>query len=94
MPKAVWNGQVIARSDRCEIVEGNHYFPPDAVKAEFLQPSATRTTCGWKGEASYHDVSVAGRINKDAAWYYPNPKPAARSIAGYIAFWKGVRIEE
>jgi uncharacterized protein (DUF427 family) len=92
MTKAVWNGQVLAESDRCEMVEGNHYFPPDAVKVEFLLPSATHTTCGWKGEASYHDVSVAGQVNKDAAWYYPDPKPAARSIAGYIAFWKGVRI--
>jgi uncharacterized protein (DUF427 family) len=93
MPKAVWNGQIIAESDRCEIVEGNHYFPPDAVKAEFLLPSATHTTCGWKGEASYHDVAVAGQVNKDAAWYYPQPKPEAQNIAGYIAFWKGVTIE-
>jgi len=94
MARAVWNGQVIAESDRCEIVEGNHYFPPDSVKAEFLLPSATHTTCGWKGEASYHDVSVAGQINKDAAWYYPEPKPAAQNVAGYIAFWKGVQIEK
>ena len=92
MAKAVWNGQVIAESDRCEIVEGNHYFPPDSGKADFLLPSATHSTCGWKGEASYHDVSVAGQINKDAAWYYPQPKPAAQNIAGYIAFWKGVTI--
>lgn len=91
--KAVWNGQVIAESDRCERVEDNYYFPPDSVKPEFLQPSATHTTCGWKGIASYHDVAVGGQVNKDAAWYYPDPKPAAKNIAGYIAFWKGVRIE-
>ena len=93
MAKASWNGQVIAESDRCEMVEGNHYFPPEAVKREFLQPSETHTTCGWKGIASYHSVSVAGQVNKDAAWYYPDPKPAAKNIAGYIAFWKGVKIE-
>ena len=93
MPKATWNGQVIAESDRCEMVEGNHYFPPDAVKREFLQPSETHTTCGWKGIASYQNVAVGGQVNKDAAWYYPDPKPAAKNIAGYISFWKGVKIE-
>ena len=93
MPKAVWNGQVIAESDRCEIVEGNHYFPPGSVKREFLRPSETHTTCGWKGIASYHSVTVGGQMNKDAAWYYPDPKPAAANIAGYVAFWKGVKIE-
>ena len=93
MPKAVWNGQVIAESDRCEIVEGNHYFPPGSVKREFLRPSETHTTCGWKGIASYHSVTVGGQMNKDAAWYYPDPKPAAAHIAGYVAFWKGVKIE-
>ena len=93
MAKAIWNGQVIAESGRCEMVEGNHYFPPEAVKREFLRPSETHTTCGWKGIASYQSVSVAGQVNKDAAWYYPDPKPAAKNIAGYIAFWKGVKIE-
>ena len=93
MAKAIWNAQIIAESDRCEMVEGNHYFPPEAVKREFLQPSETHTTCGWKGIASYHSVSVAGQVNEDAAWYYPDPKPAAKNIAGYIAFWKGVKIE-
>ena len=92
MAKAVWNGQVVAESSRCEIVEGNHYFPPDSVKAEFLQPSATHTTCGWKGIASYHDVAVGGQVNKDAAWYYPEPKDAAREITGRVAFWKGVEV--
>ena len=93
MTKAIWNGQIIAESDRCELVEGNHYFPPEAVKREYLQPSETHTTCGWKGIASYHSVSVAGQVNQDAAWYYSEPKPAAKNIAGYIAFWKGVKIE-
>ena len=93
MARAIWNGQVIAESDLCERVEGNHYFPPDAVKKQHLQPSATHTTCSWKGIASYHDVVVGGEVNKDAAWYYPDPKPAAKNIAGYIAFWKGVKVE-
>jgi uncharacterized protein (DUF427 family) len=93
MAKAVWNGQLLAESDKCEMVEGNHYFPPEAVKKEFLQPSDTHTTCGWKGIASYHDVAVGGQVNKDAAWYYPDPKPAAKNIAGYVAFWKGVKVE-
>lgn len=93
MAKAIWNGRVVAESARCETVEGNHYFPPDAVRHELLKESATHTTCGWKGVASYYDVVVDGVINKDAAWYYPDPKPAAANIAGYIAFWKGVKIE-
>ena len=93
MTKAVWNGEVLAESDRCEVVEGNQYFPPDAVKKALLQPSETRTTCGWKGIASYYDVVAGGKVNKDAAWYYPDPKPAAKNIAGYVAFWKGVKVE-
>jgi uncharacterized protein (DUF427 family) len=93
MPKAVWNRQVIAESDQCEVVEGNQYFPPDTVKRELLKDSATHTTCGWKGIASYYDVVVDGQTNKDAAWYYPDPKPAAANIAGYVAFWKGVKVE-
>ncbi len=93
MPKAVWNGAVIAESDQTTIVEGNHYFPPYAVKQEHLRPSATHTTCSWKGEASYYDVVVDGQTNRDAAWYYPNPLPAAARIAGHIAFWKGIQVE-
>lgn len=93
MARAIWNGEVIAESDRCEVVEGNHYFPPDSVRAEYLRPSATRTTCSWKGIAAYHDLAVRGEVNRDAAWYYPDPLPAARHIAGHIAFWKGVRVE-
>jgi len=93
MPKAVWNGRVVAESSRCETVEGNQYFPPDAVRPECLQPSDTHSACGWKGIASYHHVVVDGQVNRDAAWYYPDPKPAAKNIAGYIAFWKGVKVE-
>ena len=93
MAKAIWNGQVIAESERCEMVEGNYYFPPDTVKRELLQPSDTHTTCGWKGIASYYHVAVGGEVNKDAAWYYPDTKPEARNIEGYIAFWKGVKVE-
>lgn len=93
MAKAIWKGRLIAESDRCEVVEGNQYFPPDAVRRELLQASATHTTCGWKGVASYYHVVVDGQVNKDAAWYYPDPKPAAANIAGYIAFWKGVKVE-
>lgn len=93
MAKAIWNERVIAQSDRCEIVEGNYYFPPDAVRHELLRPSDTHTTCGWKGVASYYNIAVGGEVNKDAAWYYPDTKPEARNIEGYIAFWKGVKIE-
>jgi uncharacterized protein (DUF427 family) len=93
MPRAIWNGTVLAESDSCETVENNCYFPPDAVKRRHLTPSETHTTCPWKGEASYYNVEVEGQVNKDAAWYYPAPKEAAKQIAGYVAFWKGVTIE-
>lgn len=93
MPKAVWNGQVIAQSDRCEVVDGNQYFPADAIQAAFFQASATHTTCGWKGVASYYNVVVDGEVNADAAWYYPEPKDAAKNIKGYVAFWRGVKVE-
>ena len=90
--KAIWNGQVIAESDATVIVEGNHYFPPDSMKREFLEPSTTHTICGWKGEASYYTLNVAGNTNVDAAWFYPEPKKAAMNIGGYIAFWKDVEV--
>ena len=93
MAKAFWNNAIIAERERCEIVEGNHYFPPDAVKREYLHPSDKHTTCGWKGGASYFDVVVDGETKKDAAWYYPHTKPAADNVKGYIAFWRGVNIE-
>ena len=96
MPKAVWNGSVIAQADADDVrlVEGNVYFSPDAVDHTYLCESKTNTVCPWKGTASYYDVVVDGETNRDAAWYYPLPKPAAEEIAGYIAFWKGVKIEE
>jgi uncharacterized protein (DUF427 family) len=90
--KAIWNGAVIAESNETIIVEGNHYFPPVAVNKQYLMPSETHTTCGWKGEASYYTLSVKGEQNPDAAWYYPSPKSAAEKIKGYIAFWKGVKV--
>ena len=93
MRHAIWNGAVIAESDRCVVVEGNPYFPADTVKREFLRDSSTHTICGWKGTASYYDVVVNGETNKDAAWHYPEPKPEAANIKGYIAFWKGVKVE-
>jgi uncharacterized protein (DUF427 family) len=92
MAKAVWNGAVLAESPRTEVVEGNHYFPPDTLRREHFKESQTHTVCGWKGTASYFDVEVDGQVNRDAAWYYPDPKPAAKNIAGYVAFWKGVQV--
>jgi uncharacterized protein (DUF427 family) len=92
MAKAIWNGAVIAESDRTQVVEGNHYFPPEAVNRALVRPSATHTVCSWKGTASYYDVVVDGRTNADAAWYYPDPKPAAKDIAGWVAFWHGVTV--
>jgi uncharacterized protein (DUF427 family) len=93
MAKAIWNGSVIAESDRTVEIEGNQYFPLDAVRRELLRDSGTHTTCPWKGVASYYDVVVDGQVNKDAAWYYPTPKDAARQIMGHVAFWHGVRVE-
>lgn len=95
MPRATWNGAVIAEADasRVEVVEGNVYFPPEAVRSEHLRPSDTHTVCSWKGTASYYHLVVDGEVNYDAAWCYPEPKPAARSIAGRIAFWRGVQVE-
>ena len=84
---------MLAESDHCQVVEGNQYFPPDSVKKELFHPSETHTTCSWKGLASYYDVEVAGKRNKDAAWFYPAPMPAAQDIAGYVAFWRGVTVE-
>lgn len=92
--KAIWNGQTIAESDNTVVVENNHYFPKESVKAEYLTDSSTHTACPWKGLASYRSLSVDGKINPDAAWYYPDPKPAAENIKGYLAFWKGVKVEK
>ena len=92
--KATWNGAVIAESDQTVVVEGNHYFPPDAVNREYFKGSDTHTTCPWKGEANYYNVEVNGEVNKDAAWYYPETKPDADNIRGYVAFWRGVKVGE
>ena len=92
MAKAEWNGAVLAESEDTVVVEGNHYFPAEAIQRQFFKSSATRTLCPWKGEASYYTLAVDGAENPDAAWFYPDPKPAAANIRGRIAFWKGVRI--
>jgi uncharacterized protein (DUF427 family) len=91
--KAIWNNRVIAESDDTVIVEGNHYFPADSVRQEFLKNSDTHTTCPWKGRASYYSLMVDGNKNEDAAWYYPEPKDAAKEIKNRVAFWKGVEIK-
>lgn len=95
MPTASWNGAVIAQAtdEQVELVENNVYFPPSAVKQEYLRPSSHTTICPWKGTASYYDVVVDGQTNANAAWYYPQPKDAAKQIAGHIAFWRGVSVE-
>jgi uncharacterized protein (DUF427 family) len=92
--KAIWNDAVIAQSDDTVVVEGNHYFPSDSVHEEYLQPSSTHTICPWKGQASYYNVVVDGQTNKDAAWYYPEPKDAAAEIKDRIAFWRGVKVQD
>ncbi|MBO0698366.1 MAG: DUF427 domain-containing protein [Zavarzinella sp.] len=91
--RALWKDAVLAESDDTVVVEGNHYFPADSLRREHFRPSDTHTTCGWKGVASYYDVVVGGEVNPDAAWYYPDPKPAAKEVGGRVAFWKGVRVE-
>lgn len=93
MPKAIWNGAIIAESEDTVMVEGNHYFPPDSVNRDYLQESQTQTTCPWKGEASYYHVMVDGELNADAAWYYPDPKSKASHIKDHVAFWHGVEVE-
>ena len=95
MARATWNGTLLAEAppEAVEIVEGNVYFPPDAIKDEFFQPSDTHTVCGWKGTASYYDVVVDGQTNRDAAWYYPATKDEAKHVQGYVAFWNGVAVE-
>jgi uncharacterized protein (DUF427 family) len=92
--KAMWKNAVLAESHQTVVVEGNHYFPPEAVNRQYLRPSNTHTTCPWKGLASYYHINVEGEINKDAAWYYPDPKDGAKNIKNYIAFRKGVEVRE
>ncbi len=96
MPRAMWNGQVVAETDEYEVVEGNIYFPPASIKAEFFTPTDAHTTCAWKGVASYYDVTVDGETAKEAAWFYPEPKshPQALAIRDYVAFWRGVEVEK
>ncbi|GCE19614.1 DUF427 domain-containing protein [Dictyobacter kobayashii] len=93
MPKATWKGVTLAESDKCVVVEGNQYFPPDSVQKAYFKESSTHTTCPWKGLASYYSIEVDGETNKDAAWFYPEPKDAARQIKDHVAFWRGVTVE-
>ena len=90
--KAIWNNKIIAESTETVQVEENHYFPPQSVNEQYFTGSVTHTTCPWKGVASYHNLKVDGKENKDAAWFYPNPKYAAKKLKDYVAFWKGVEI--
>ena len=93
MAKAIWNGVVLAESDQTEIVEGNHYFPPQAINREYFKESSQQSTCPWKGVANYYTIEVNGQKNENAAWYYPSPKAAANNIKDHVAFWRGVKIE-
>ena len=90
--KAIWNGQVLAESDKTIVIEGNHYFPPQSINKEFFKGSDTHTTCPWKGLASYNTLNVNGETNEDAAWNYPEVSELAKGIKGYYAFWKGVEV--
>ena len=92
--RAIWNGQVVAESAETIVVEGNHYFPPGSLKREYFKDSDRHTVCPWKGTASYYDVVVDGKVSDGGAWHYPDPKPAADNIRGYVAFWRGIRVEE
>ena len=92
--QAVWKNVILAESNDTVIVEGNHYFPPAAINLQYLRPSDTYTACPWKGLASYYHIDVDGELNKDAAWYYPHPKDAAKNIKAYVAFWKGVQVKD
>ena len=91
--KAVWNGAVLAESDKTIVVEGNHYFPPDSINPDYFVDSSMHTTCPWKGRASYYDIVVDGQKNPGGAWYYPNASEAAKQIEGYVAFWRGVKVQ-
>ena len=94
MAKAIWENTIIAESNRTIEVEGNQYFPPDSLKQEYLKPNDQHTTCPWKGLASYYDIEINGKKNSSAAWYYPDPKPAAKQIKDHVAFWRGVKVEK
>jgi len=90
--RAIWHGEVLAESDDTVVVEGNHYFPVDSLRREHFRDSDHHSTCPWKGLASYYDVVVDDAVNANAAWYYPQPKEAAKEIGGRVAFWKGVEV--
>ncbi|RPG36798.1 MAG: DUF427 domain-containing protein [Muricauda sp. TMED12] len=92
MMKAIWNNQIVAESTDTIVIENNHYFPPESINAEYFKDSDTSTSCHWKGTAEYKTLVVEGKVNEDAAWYYPEPSSLARGIKGYFAFWKGVKI--
>jgi uncharacterized protein (DUF427 family) len=92
--RAIWNNTILAESDKTIVVDGNHYFPPVSLRREYFEPGAERSTCPWKGHASYYDIVAAGKRNVSAAWYYPDPYRAATHIAGYVAFWRGVEVSE
>jgi uncharacterized protein (DUF427 family) len=92
--KAAWENTVLAESQQTVVVEGNHYFPPDSIKKEYFRQSEKNTTCPWKGRASYYHIQVGGKTNEDAAWYYPEPKEAAKSIKDHVAFWRGVKVTD
>lgn len=92
--KATWNNTIIAESEKTVKLEGNHYFPSDSIKMDYFAASPSKSTCPWKGVASYYTIEVDGKTNKDAAWYYADPKEEAVEIKNHVAFWKGVKIEE
>ena len=92
MTKAIWNGAVLAESDKTIVVEGNHYFPPDSIHKEYFTETLSHTVCPWKGTASYYAIAVNGKTNRDAGWYYAHPKDAASQIKDYVAFWHGIQI--
>ena len=90
--KATWNGEIIAESEHTIVVEGNHYFPPNSINKNYFKPSSKTSTCPWKGLAHYYTIEVGEKENRDAAWYYPEPKQASENIKGYVAFWRGVTV--
>lgn len=92
--KAIWNNKILAESNDTIVIEGNHYFPPGTINKEFFRESNSHTTCAWKGIASYYTLEVDGQTNIDAAWYYPDPKEAAKEIKNYVAFWRGVKVTD
>ncbi len=94
MAKAIWNGAILAESGDCEMFEGNAYFPPASLNRDYFSESDTRSVCPWKGQASYYNVTVDGEVNADAAWHYPQASDAAKNIKGYVAFWKGVEVQQ